>query len=174
MTYASADDPPFFIQHGTADCSVPTGQSQILQDLFQGSGHDSAILLLTGAGHGGPEFVTESNLQQIDAFWNAKLRQPVNPLINTVRIFRKSSEVSSFRAGSLGQFYRIAISGINLTSDTKVLINGSQRGVSVTGMNEITVFGSIGRIPASGQVEIQVKNSAGRFSNVFRAPVAAK
>jgi acetyl esterase/lipase len=76
MTYVSADDPPFFIEHGTSDCTVAPGQSRIFQNLFQSVGHDSSLTFLQGAGHGGPEFTAESNLLLVDAFWNAKLRQP--------------------------------------------------------------------------------------------------
>lgn len=171
MTYASADDPPFFIQHGTADCAVPTAQSAILHSLFQARGHDSAFVPVQGEGHGGPLFVTESNMQLVDAFWNAKLRQPVNPLINSVRIFRKSSETGFFRAGSLGSLYRISVTGTNFQTDTKVLIGGIEKGVSLVNANEIIVNGFQGKVPASGEIAIQIRNSNGRYSNISRAEI---
>lgn len=172
MTYVTADDPPFFIQHGTVDCAVPTGQSQIFQELLRNGGHDSSLTLLPGAAHGGPQFVAESNMLLIDDFWNTRLRQPINPLINSIRIFRKSSEVTSFRGGALGKLYRITISGLNLAAGTKVFVNGAQRGASVSGANEITVYGLIGRIPQSGQVEIQARNSDSLYSNIFRTAIS--
>src|SRR4028119_1552295 len=105
------------------------GQSQIFQDVLQSIGHDTSLVFLPNAGHGGPLFVTESNLSLVDAFWNAKLRQPVNPLINSIKIYRKSSEVNYFRSGSLGSLYRVSIFGINFQADTKVIINGTEKGV---------------------------------------------
>jgi acetyl esterase/lipase len=171
MSYVSPDDPPFFIQHGTVDCTVPTGQSQIFQTLLQSSGNDSSINLVQGAGHGGVPFSAESNLLLVDNFFNLKLKQSVNPLVNSVKVFRKGAELNYFRANSLGSLYRIVITGLNFQNNTKVLINGVQRGVSFTNGNEVTVYGVIGKIPASGEVKIQVKNLSGRFSNVLRAEI---
>lgn len=171
MTYVTRDDPPFFIEHGTADCTVPPGQSQIFQNLLQIAGHDSSLTILQGAGHGGPLFVAESNLLLVDAFWNAKLRQPVNPLINSIKIHRKSSEVDYFRSGGLGALYRIFIFGTNFQPNTKVIINGIEKGVSFLSQNEIVVYGLTGRIPSAGEMSIQTRNSNGRFSNVSRAEI---
>ena len=168
LVYVTRDDPPFFIEHGTADCVSAPGQSQIFQALFQSVGHDSSLTILQGAAHGGPQFTAESNLLLVDAFWNAKLRQPVNPLINSVKVYRKNLEANHFRPGALGSLYRISVFGINLQPDTKVLINGIERGVSFKNNNEIVVYGLTGRIPAAGEVKIQVRNSNGRFSNVLR------
>jgi acetyl esterase/lipase len=171
MTYVTPDDPPFFIEHGTADCSVAPGQSQIFQTLFQSVGHDSTLTFLQGEGHGGPQFLTESNLAAVDAFWNAKLRLPVNPMINSIQIYRKSSEVEFFPPGALGTLYRIRIYGMNFQPDTKVLINGIDKGASFVTANEIVVYGLIGRIPEAGEIKIQTRNSNGRFSNVLRAGI---
>jgi len=171
MTYVSMDDPPFFIEHGSADCTVPTGQSQIFQNLLQANGHDSVFTTIQGEGHGGPLFTTESNMLLVDAFWNAKLRQPINPLINSVKIYRKSLETGFFRAGSLGSIYRISIQGTNFQTDTKVLVNGTAKGISLINGNEIVVNGLPGRIPASGEISIQIRNTNGRFSNVSRAEI---
>jgi acetyl esterase/lipase len=171
MTYVTRDDPPFFIEHGTADCTVAPGQSQIFQNLLQSSGHDSSLTILQGAGHGGPLFIAESNLLLVDAFWNAKLRQSVNPLINSIKIYRKNAEVNHFRAGALGLLYRISVFGVNFQSDTKVLINGIEKGVSFVNGNEIVVYGLTGRIPSAGEMNIQIRNSNGRFSNVSRTEI---
>lgn len=75
LTYFSADDPPFLIQHGTADCTVPTGQSRILQDLLESRAHDTAYLPLLGAGHGGAQFSSAANMQIVSQFFNSKLMQ---------------------------------------------------------------------------------------------------
>lgn len=174
ITYVTPDDPPFFIEHGTADCTSAPGQSQIFQTLFQSVGHDSSLTVLQGAGHGGPQFLTESNLALVDAFLNDKLKLPVNPLVNSIKVYRKSAEVSYFRPGALGRLYRISVFGANFQPDTKVLINGVERGVSFINANEVIVYGLMGRIPSSGEMKIQIRNSNGRFSNVLRTEVRSE
>lgn len=171
LTYYTRDDPPFFIQHGNADCTVPRGQSQILYNLMQTGGHDASLTLIPNAGHGGIQFSAESNMLLIDAFFNSKLRNSFSPLVNSIRIYRKNSEVTFFRAGSIGSIYRLVLAGTNFQSDAKVLINGIEKGVTFTNANEIRVIGLVGRIPASGIVTVQVKNSNGSYSNIFRSEI---
>lgn len=87
MTFYTPDDPPFLIQHGTTDCTVAMGQSQILQALLQAQGHDSIFTPITGAGHGGPLFSAESNLLQVDTFLQSRLRDLIaQPLTISGRI----------------------------------------------------------------------------------------
>lgn len=74
LTYVSADDPPFLIQHGDADCTVPTGQSQLLQTALNASRVKVTMHILIGAGHGGPAFSTPANLAVIRDFLAAALR----------------------------------------------------------------------------------------------------
>jgi acetyl esterase/lipase len=63
-TYISSDDPPFFIQHGTADGNVPSEQSvDFAAALTKVLGAGNVTLqLLEGAGHAGPEFTTAENV----------------------------------------------------------------------------------------------------------------
>jgi len=70
ITYVSADDPPFLIQHGTADCTVPPVQSEMLYDaLAPVIGSDRVVLnLLRGVEHNGPEFSWPANLGLVLAF----------------------------------------------------------------------------------------------------------
>ncbi len=76
VTWVSADDPPFIIQHGGVDCTVPTNQGRRMRD---------ALLPLLGAsrvswsefptdGHGGPSFGAAANLDTIAAFFDRWLR----------------------------------------------------------------------------------------------------
>jgi predicted esterase len=51
MTYASADDPPFFLSHGDRDCAVPWRQSQILHDTLVSRGLDSHFRRVPGGAH---------------------------------------------------------------------------------------------------------------------------
>ena len=76
ITYVSPKAPPFFIQHGTADCNVPPQQSQQLYDaLVQAIGAEKVSLtLIEGAGHGGPQFTETANLEKMLEFLDTYLR----------------------------------------------------------------------------------------------------
>ncbi len=76
VTWVSADDPPFIIQHGGQDCTVPTNQGRRMRD---------ALLPVLGAsrvswaefptdGHGGPSFGATTNIDAIAAFFDRWLR----------------------------------------------------------------------------------------------------
>ncbi|MBK6751705.1 MAG: alpha/beta hydrolase [Acidobacteria bacterium] len=173
MTYATTDDPPFLIQHGTVDCTVPTGQSQIFRSLLQALSLDHSIDLITGAGHGGPQFSAAANLAIVDSFFETRLRQSVNPMINSVKIYRKTNEIGHFRAGSIGSHHRIVIAGSNIAIDSEVLLNGIRRRGSLEANGELVVRGPVGRIAPNGEVSIQVKSASGRYSNTARVPIIA-
>jgi acetyl esterase/lipase len=74
MTYIDASDPPFFIQHGSADPVVNLRQSELLHGALTAAGVPSALTVLPGAGHGGSEFTTASNVALIEAFLDRSLR----------------------------------------------------------------------------------------------------
>jgi acetyl esterase/lipase len=171
MTYVSGDDPPIFIQHGLTDCTVSYGQSQILQTLFQSIGHDSSLSLFAATGHGGAAFTTPENLAFLDNFWDQKLRVPTNPLIESVRIFRKSREIGQLIPGTLGSLYRIKISGRNLGPDSKIILNGVERGGELSGVGELTIHGFPGTVISGQAFTLQVRNANGRYSNVIRPVV---
>jgi len=59
ITYITADDPPFLILHGTFDCVVTPRSSVIFEKRLREKGVPVKLHLLTHAGHGGPEFVTQ-------------------------------------------------------------------------------------------------------------------
>jgi len=67
ITYVSADDAPFLIQHGTADCNVPPQQGKLLADaLSPVIGADKVTYtLIDGAGHGGSQFSAADNLKVV-------------------------------------------------------------------------------------------------------------
>lgn len=72
MNYVDAEDAPFLIQHGSADCNIPPVQGKDLADAL---GADKATYyLLEGAGHGGSQFETPENLQLVIDFLNQHLR----------------------------------------------------------------------------------------------------
>ena len=76
VTWVSSDDPPFMIQHGGQDCTVPTGQGRRMRD---------ALLPVLDAervgwtefptdGHGGPSFGAAANLDVVTAFFARWIR----------------------------------------------------------------------------------------------------
>ena len=76
-TYVSADDPPFWIQHGSHDCLVPMQQSEHLYDaLVDAIGEDNVQLtLFEGAGHGGRDFFEPANYDLLIAFLDEVLAE---------------------------------------------------------------------------------------------------
>lgn len=83
INYITANDPKFFIQHGTADRNVPYVQSERLyKKLVEvcGEGH-SSFELLEGAMHGDdipevttPSFGTEENLEKVFTWLDSVLK----------------------------------------------------------------------------------------------------
>jgi acetyl esterase/lipase len=52
ISYASADDPPILIVHGTRDPLVPFNQSELLHQAMKKAGVSSTLVTIEGAGHG--------------------------------------------------------------------------------------------------------------------------
>lgn len=77
ITYISADDPPFLIQKGDQDCTVPIENTKMLADALKAAGNDVQYDLLAGVGHGdsGSTLVFEgsANIQRVLAFLKEKL-----------------------------------------------------------------------------------------------------
>jgi acetyl esterase/lipase len=71
VTYASADDPPFLIMHGTDDPLVPYQQAELLYAALQKAGAKPLLVKIEGGGHGfgGPEVS-----QRVRAFFDKHLR----------------------------------------------------------------------------------------------------
>lgn len=75
-TYITPDDPPFFIQHGTADDWVPVQQSiEFAAQLEQVLGKDKVKLeIIEGAGHGGARFMDINNINKVLDFLDETLQ----------------------------------------------------------------------------------------------------
>jgi acetyl esterase/lipase len=75
-TYIRPGQPPFFIQHGDRDDTVPHQQSvNMAAKLAAVLGPEKVMLeLLRGASHGGPAFETPYNIQKVLAFLDRTLR----------------------------------------------------------------------------------------------------
>lgn len=69
-TMTAATTPKFLIQHGSGDNIVPYQQStNFASKLKQSIGESNVTLeIINGAGHGGPEFYTQQNLDKVMAF----------------------------------------------------------------------------------------------------------
>jgi acetyl esterase/lipase len=76
MNYITEDDAPFFIENGTADCNIPPVQNKNLADALRAIiGTEKVVYTsLEGAGHGGSEFETAENLNQVIAFLDQYLK----------------------------------------------------------------------------------------------------
>ena len=76
MNYITADDAPFFIENGTADCNIPPVQNKNLADALSAViGADKVTYVsLEGAGHGGSQFETEENLKLVIEFLDKYLK----------------------------------------------------------------------------------------------------
>jgi acetyl esterase/lipase len=56
--YADAGDPPHLLMHGTHDCTVPAGQSVLLDDALAGAGACVVRRTVRDAGHGGAPWLS--------------------------------------------------------------------------------------------------------------------
>ena len=74
-TYTTPAAPPFFIQHGTRDATVPVQHStNLAAKLGQTIGEDNVILeLFEGADHEDPRFETPENVQKVLTFLDRTL-----------------------------------------------------------------------------------------------------
>jgi len=77
VQYVDPTDPPFYIQHGTADRNVPITQSATFAEKLSAATGSGTVIFerLEGAGHGGSAFTTEANLVKIFAFLDAALKR---------------------------------------------------------------------------------------------------
>lgn len=76
MTYIKADAPPFLVQHGSKDGTVPVEQSlHFAAELERIAGRERVKLeILPGAEHGDPLFETPENLRRVLDFFDLYLK----------------------------------------------------------------------------------------------------
>lgn len=65
----SKDDSPFLIMHGSEDPGVPVAQSERFHAALKQAGVSSQLVIVEGAGHGGPEFNAEEVQRTVSAFF---------------------------------------------------------------------------------------------------------
>jgi len=75
-TYITPATPPFFIQHGTQDATVPVQHSiGLAAKLRNAIGEDKVVLeLIEGAAHEDPRFESPENVQKVFAFLDRTLK----------------------------------------------------------------------------------------------------
>jgi acetyl esterase/lipase len=72
--YADAADPPTLLLHGTADCTVPLGQSTLLRERLESVGACAVQRTVVGAGHGGPDWTSREVQDAAAGFLDLVLR----------------------------------------------------------------------------------------------------
>ncbi|HZL64973.1 MAG TPA: alpha/beta hydrolase, partial [Thermoleophilia bacterium] len=76
ITYIGAGDPPFLIEHGTADSTVPVQQSQRLAAALRSALGPGAVTfrIFPGAGHMAPAIYSRANADAVLDWLDARLR----------------------------------------------------------------------------------------------------
>lgn len=74
LTYASADDAPFLIVHGTADKLIPARQAEFLQIGLNKAGVENNLLYVPGAGHDFKQVETAVVSEEVNNFFDKLLR----------------------------------------------------------------------------------------------------
>lgn len=82
QTYIDAKDPPFFIQHGTADRIIPITQSEnFSKRLKEVLGNEKVIYeTVPGAEHAGPPFEESKNVAKVIDFLDKYLKAGSTPM----------------------------------------------------------------------------------------------
>jgi acetyl esterase/lipase len=75
LEYVTKDDPPFLILHGDADKTVPLAASERLTEALKKAGVEVTLVVMKGAGHGGPQFSDEAARKLYLEFLDKHLRK---------------------------------------------------------------------------------------------------
>jgi acetyl esterase/lipase len=75
LNYVSKDDPPFLIVHGDADKTVTLAASERLTEALKKAGVEVNLVVMKGAGHGGPQFSDEAARKLYLEFFDKHLRR---------------------------------------------------------------------------------------------------
>lgn len=94
--YASEDDPPIILFHGTSDQTVNKEQSQELYDSLKKHNVVTELVLVSGGTHGGSEMYVSANLDKMTSFFDAAREaksQIVDPL-DTMTVDTSATDTS--------------------------------------------------------------------------------
>jgi acetyl esterase/lipase len=75
VTYVSKKSPPFLIMHGDNDRTVPLAQSEAFEAALKKAGVDAKLVILPGAGHGGPAFASAETMKMVKEFLDRHLQR---------------------------------------------------------------------------------------------------
>lgn len=95
ITYVTADDSPFLLLHGTADCLVPWQQSMLLHESLRAAGVESKLILLPGGEHGDLRFLLPHYQNQVNEFLDRHLRRRANARVRPARITSRATASSA-------------------------------------------------------------------------------
>lgn len=93
ITYVSANDPPFLIQHGTDDMTVPFHQSVELDSALKAVGVAVRFHAIAKTGHGGGGFAADSTRRRVAEFFDRHLKAPAT----AVEDIEEQANVREFR-----------------------------------------------------------------------------
>jgi dipeptidyl aminopeptidase/acylaminoacyl peptidase len=74
VSHVDASDPPLLMLHGDQDNQMPINQSHELEGAYAKLGLPVRLVVVHGAGHGGPAFTSAANLSLIDEFLRKHLQ----------------------------------------------------------------------------------------------------
>lgn len=74
VSYVTSDDPPFLIVHGDTDRTVPPDQSRRMDAALRKAGVKTELIILPGAGHGGPAFASPEMADKVAGFFDSHLK----------------------------------------------------------------------------------------------------
>ncbi len=154
VTYATADDPPFLIMHGTEDCLVPPLQSRDMADALKAVGVETTLTFIQGAGHGGDEFEQAENRKLVDDFFDKHLSVSSVPKITSAEVSGK----------------KLLVVGTGFANGTVIMLNGREEKTKNDDQNPGTrlIAKKAGRKIASGQtVSLRVEIPGGKLSDEF-------
>jgi acetyl esterase/lipase len=150
VTYATTDDPPFLIMHGTDDCLVPPLQSRDMLEALAAVGVEATLKFIQGAGHGGDEFETAENRKLVDDFLDRHLARQAQPRITHAEVRGK----------------KLLVFGESFAKGAVILVDGRREKTKIEDQNLIGK--KAGKNIASGQtVTLRVENPGGVLSEEF-------
>jgi acetyl esterase/lipase len=158
ITYVTPDDPPFLVQHGTADKLIPFNQSELLVDALTAAGVPVTFRQVQGAGHGGTPFASGAPVQAVydfldqvlgaDAVSSPSSVEPVESVTadsGTLPVVRiEPLDAMAAETGGDGGSFRVTRDGDILTALT---VSYSISGTATNGTDYTTLSGSA-TIPA--------------------------
>lgn len=125
ITYVSPDDPPFLIQHGKKDNTIPYQQSLEMDSALKKNGVTSILILLEKTNHGGGLFEQDTTLARVGLFFDKYLKNLNNQKpINWKPYFTLGPEDGlKFLIDTSAIAFDSGVPVINITNNNKILLS---------------------------------------------------